>query len=89
MYHEIFFKFRNQKFNFLEVGIGSINQAIKSALPLHCKQGASLRAFQEYFPKAQIYGCDIDKDVLFKDKRILTFYLDQTSKKECREFFFN
>jgi len=88
LYHEIFFKFRNQKFNFLEVGIGSINQSIKSALPLHCKQGASLRAFQEYFPKAQIYGCDIDKDILFKDKRILTFYLDQTSKKECQEFFF-
>lgn len=25
LYHEIFFKFRNQRFNFLEVGIGSIN----------------------------------------------------------------
>jgi len=88
LYNEIFFKFKNKKFNFLEVGIGSINQNVKSALPPHCKSGASLRAFRDYFTKAHIYACDIDKDVLFKDKRISTFYLDQTSKKECRHFFF-
>ena len=88
IYDNIFFNFKEKKFNLLEVGIGSVNQNVKSALPSHCKSGASLKAFRDYFPKAHIYGCDIDPDVLFKDKRITTFHLDQTSKINVKKFFF-
>ena len=87
IYDDLFSTLRKKKFNFLEVGIGSVDPSIKSSLPVHCKSGASLRAFQDYFSKAIIYGCDIDHKVLFKEKRIKTFYLDQTSKNKVKKFF--
>jgi hypothetical protein len=89
LYDQLFCNLKNKKFNFLEVGIGSVDQNIKSALLPHCKSGASLRAFRDYFTKANIYGADIDKSILFKDKRISTRYLDQTSKKCVKDFFYS
>ena len=41
------------------------------------KPGASLRVWRDYFPNAIIYGADIDKDILFAEERIKTFYIDQ------------
>lgn len=42
--------------------------------------GASLRAFRDFLPSTEIYGADIDKEILFKEERINTFYVDQTNK---------
>jgi hypothetical protein len=39
--------------------------------------GASLRVWKDYFKNAEIYGGDIDKDILFEEDRIKTFYVDQ------------
>ena len=39
---------------------------------------ASLRAWRDYFENANIYGADIDKDILKNEERIKTFYVDQT-----------
>jgi hypothetical protein len=39
--------------------------------------GASLRVWKNYFINAQIIGADIDKNILFSEERILTFYCDQ------------
>jgi hypothetical protein len=85
IYNDLFSSLRFRKFNLLEVGIGSVDKNIKSSLPSYAKSGASLRAFRDYFKKANIYGCDIDKKTLFKEKRIFTFLLDQTSKKDIKE----
>ena len=41
------------------------------------KPGASIKAFRDYLPNSQIYGSDIDKDILFKEDRIDTCYVDQ------------
>ena len=87
IYNDLFFHLRKKKFNFLEVGIGSVDRNIKSSLPSFAKSGASLRAFRDYFFKANIYGCDIDDKVLFEENRIKTFCLDQTSKKLVKKFF--
>ena len=38
------------------------------------KPGASLRAWRDYFENALIYGADIDKNILFKENRINTFF---------------
>jgi hypothetical protein len=88
-YDDLFFRLVNKKFNFLEVDIGSINPDIKSSLPINYKQGASLRAFRDYFYRANIYGVDIDPDTLFNENRIKTYQLDQTSKADVKEFFIN
>ena len=42
------------------------------------KPGASLKAFRDFFEKSKVYGADIDRKILFKDKRILTEYVDRT-----------
>jgi len=62
-----------------EIGIGTNNPRIVSTMGHNGKPGASLRAFRDFTSEAQIYGADIDKDILFKEERINTFYLDQTN----------
>ena len=41
------------------------------------KPGASLRVWRDFFPNAKIYGGDIDKETLFIEDRISTYYVDQ------------
>ncbi len=61
----------------LEIGIGSTNANIASNMGKKGTPGASLRAFSSFFPNSEIYGADIDKDILFQEKNISTFYIDQ------------
>ena len=62
----------------LEIGIGTSNVDVLSNMGSGGKPGASLRAFRDYLPKAEIYGADIDERILFEEDRIKTYYLDQT-----------
>jgi hypothetical protein len=39
--------------------------------------GASLKVWRDYFKNAQIYGADIDRNILFQEDRIKTYYVDQ------------
>ena len=39
------------------------------------------------FPRALVYGADIDRDILFEDNRIKTFYCDQTHRAAIRELW--
>ena len=45
------------------------------------RPGASLYAFKQYLPNANIYGADIDKNILFNEERINTCYVDQLDIK--------
>ena len=60
-----------------EVGIGSPNLKIISNMGSDGKPGASLRAFRDFFPNAEIIGADIDKEILYSEERISTYYLNQ------------
>jgi hypothetical protein len=51
------------------------------------KPGASLRVWRDYFPNATIYGADIDKDVLFEEPRIKTYYLDQLDPESISDMW--
>ena len=62
----------------LEIGVGTNNPDVVSNMGLQGKPGASLRAFRDFLPKANIYGADIDRRILFSDERIITFFVDQT-----------
>ena len=48
-----------------ELGIGTNNKELLSHMQSEFKPGSSLRAWQEYFPNANIYGADIDSDIIF------------------------
>jgi hypothetical protein len=62
----------------LEVGLGTNNLDVVSNMGIDGKPGASLRAFREFFPQARIFGADVDRRILFAEKRIATFFVDQT-----------
>lgn len=63
----------------LEIGIGNLNLMVpicgKEYIP-----GASLRAWRDFFPNANVFGLDIDKSVLFFEERISCFYTDQSDE---------
>lgn len=84
-YHPLFTPIRNQRISLFEMGLGTNNTSILSNMGPQGKPGASLRAWRDYFPKAQIYGADIDKDILFQEHQITTFYCDQTSTQSLQE----
>ena len=47
--------------------------------------GASLCGWYKFFPKAHIYGADIDKDIVINNDRIHTYYVDQTNTPVIQE----
>jgi SAM-dependent methyltransferase len=68
---------RNEPLRILEVGLGTNNLAFQSNMGLGGRPGASLRAFRDWAPRAQVFGADIDRGVLFTEDRIKTFFVDQ------------
>ena len=76
LYSYIFSKISNDP-TILEIGIGTNNKKVASNMGKFGKPGASLRAFSQYFPNSEIFGADIDKNILFNFENIKTFYLNQ------------
>ena len=88
-YSEIFGTKRKLIKNFLEVGLGTNNTSIPSNMGESGKPLASLMAWRDYFPNANIFGADIDKDILKNDDRIKTCFVDQTDPSTISEMFKN
>ncbi|CAM8620951.1 hypothetical protein MCEMSE18_00093 [Candidatus Planktophila versatilis] len=80
-YDEFYFRFlrdiKNNPGLVVEIGIGTNNPLIPSTMGISGTPGASLRAFRDFLPNMQIIGADIDREILFTEERIETFYLDQ------------
>ena len=88
-YSEIFFNKKNQVKNFLEIGLGTNNVNFASNMGNNGVPLASLRAWRDYFKNANIFGADIDKNILKNEDRIKTFYVDQTNSESIKELFNN
>ena len=67
----------NSDCNTLEIGMGTNNPVLVSTMGAHGVPGASLFAFSAYFDKANIYGADVDRNILFNKDNIKTCYVDQ------------
>jgi len=76
---------RMSKLNILEIGLGTNNPNIVSSMGSYGRPGASLYSFREYLPNSNIYGADVDKDILFQTDRIQTCYVDQLNMKTFDE----
>jgi hypothetical protein len=72
-----------------ECGLGTNNINITANMGFFGKPGASLRVWRDYFPNAAILGADIDKEILFNEERINTFYVDQTDPVSIAELWSN
>ena len=79
-YDLIFASIKFKAINIFECGIGTTSPDFPSNMGVSGTPGASLRMWRDYFVNADIYGADIDPDVLFEEARIKTYHLDQTSK---------
>jgi|APCry1669189883_1035261.scaffolds.fasta_scaffold10449_3 SAM-dependent methyltransferase len=91
LYNLIFeaYQLKDKPINLFELGLGTNNTSIKSNMGANGKPGASMRAFSDYFPNANIYGADIDKDILFQEGRIKTFFCDQTNPEVIQNMWSN
>ena len=78
---------RNSVTKVFECGLGPNNPNLTSSMGISGKPGASLRVWRDYFPKAFVYGADIDKDILFFEERIKTYYIDQTNPEAIAQFW--
>lgn len=76
-YHSIFNLSRENIKLVFECGLGTNNTKIESNMTSKGVPGASLRVWRDYFFNANIYGGDIDRDILFEENRIKTFYVNQ------------
>lgn len=78
VYQNIFSELKTeQSINILEIGLGTNNPDTVSHMGKNGRPGASLYAYREFFPKANIFGADVDKRILFESERIKTAYVDQ------------
>ena len=78
-YYSIFTPLRYKKLRIFELGLGTNNISIPSNMGSNGRPGASLYGWEEFFPNSDIFGADIDKDILFNSDKIKTFYCDQTN----------
>ena len=68
-YENFFFKFKDDKFNFLEIGTW---------------KGASLAAFKKYFINAIIYGIDRNYKIQYKSNKLKYYNCDTTNNSDLR-----
>ena len=86
VYSALFKKYRNRPVRIFEMGLGSNSPEIPFTMR-NGRPGASLRGWRELFPRAQVYGADIDRGSLFQEKRIKTFYCDQLDPAVIRQLW--
>jgi hypothetical protein len=87
IYSELFGNRRDEPLLILELGLGTNNPNLVSSMGVNGRPGASLRGWRDLFPRALVYGADIDRDILFEDDRIKTFYCDQLDRAAIRELW--
>ena len=88
-YHSIFSLSRGSINSVFECGLGTNNPKLVSNMTSTGKPGASLRVWRDYFFNANIYGGDVDKDILFEEDRIKTFYVDQLDANSIKSMWKN
>lgn len=86
-YYSLFKDRRDTPLRLFELGLGTNNPNILSNIGPDGVPGASLYGWKDFFPLAHIFGADIDKDILFQEDRIQTFYCDQTNPDTIKEMW--
>ena len=86
-YEYILKDFHDKDIKLLEIGLGTNNVNIESNMGPNGSPGASQRGWKTFFPKAMVYGADVDRNILFEEDRIKTFYVDITDNSTIDEMF--
>lgn len=89
IYNQLFDSMKNNQLNIFELGLGTTNQTLPSHVLPNGLPGASHYGWEEYFTNSNIYGADIDRNILFNKNRIHTFYCDQTNPSSIKNLWAN
>jgi len=85
-YHTLLNPMRNTAGVVVEIGVGNI-PLMQGACGLNYRVGASLFMWRDYFPNANIVGCDILPESMFNDQeRIETHIVDQSDANSLTAF---
>ena len=87
LYSKLFESYVDKECNIFELGLGTNHLDVPSNMGPLGVPGASLMGWAAYFPKANIYGADIDKRILFNTSRITTYYCDQRSAESIQAMY--
>jgi len=87
IYSALFWPLRDQPLRIFELGLGTIDPNLPSSMGRYGVPGASLRGWRKLFPHALVFGADIDRDILFEEDRIKTFYCDQRDPVAIRDLW--
>jgi hypothetical protein len=85
VYSNLFEKLRNREIRLFELGLCRVDPQESGRGVGH--PGASLRGWRELFPRAMVFGADIDRNVLFNEDRIQTYYCDQLDSQAIRDLW--
>lgn len=80
-YYDLFSKNSKEKLEIFELGLGTNNPDLPSNMGSNGHPCASLRSWEDFFPNSNIFGADIDVNILVDSPRSKTFYCDQTVPK--------
>ena len=86
-YYSIFQSLRDKNLRLFELGLGTNNRNIPSNMGENGRPGASLYGWHEFFPNSDIFGADIDSDILFNTTKIKTFYCDQRNPEIIKKMW--
>lgn len=87
LYSALFMERRNQEMRICELGLGTNDPTLPSSMGKFGAPGASLRGWRELFPNAIVCGADIDRNILFEEDRIKTFYCDQLDRSAIHDLW--
>jgi hypothetical protein len=87
VYQWLFTPLRERALAVFECGLGTTSPVHRHNMGVNGQPGASLWVWRDWFPRAEIYGADIDRSILFDEHRIHTDYIDQTSPEAVATFF--
>lgn len=78
---------RDAPISLLEIGLGVSGKRWRSKI-VHGRNtgGASVKMWRDYFPRARIYGIDVNDCSFLDDDRVSTFVADQGDVEDLRAF---
>ncbi len=87
IYEAYLWPMRHQEIRILEIGLGVMGSGWDSQIAqgTNATGGASAKMWAEYFPRARIFGVDINPATHLDTDRITTFIADQGDPTQLRE----
>jgi hypothetical protein len=92
LYDHLFQDHKDSIANVFELGLGSQNTGVFQSTMKPGQgynPGASHRGWRDYFINANVWGGDIDPDILFSEDRIECFQVDQTDPDSIKALWDN